>query len=162
MTEFPTETTAWYPIEVEESGVHGRGIFARTRIPAGSPVLTCGGKLVGPEAVQDPTIRALQVGPDLFLMEDSDDPRLDDFVNHSCEPNLGFAKGDLVLWSLREIHVGEELLIHYSTTMNERGWEIPCDCGTATCKGEVRSYCDLDEPTKAVLRPITLEYLRQI
>ncbi len=162
MTEDRSESGPWYPLDVNGSGVHGQGVFARTRVPAGVPVLRCGGKPVsGSFLNQLPiTTRALQVGPDLFLMEEPESPRPDDFLNHSCAPNLGFVRGDLVLWSLREIEPGEELVIDYSTTMNERGWEIPCECRAATCRGKVRSFCDLDEQQQAALRPIALAYLR--
>ena len=147
------------PVAVEPSGLHGRGVFAKAQIPSGVPVLRCGGRIFK-GTIHDPLIRAMQVGPDTFLIEDESDPGPDDFINHSCEPNLGFAQGDLVLWSLREIRAGEELFIHYSTTMNEPGWTIPCDCGTAACRKEVRSFCDLDERQQAALHPIALGYLR--
>jgi hypothetical protein len=150
--------SSFVPVSIESSGVHGRGVFAKARVPQGVPVLTCGGTLVS-VSPQDPLVRCMQVGPDLYLVEERESPRPDDFLNHSCQPNLGFLRGDLVLWSLREIEAGEELLIDYSTTINEPGWQIPCECGAATCRKAVRSFCDLDEHEQAALRPIALGYL---
>src|SRR5262249_6805006 len=85
----------------------------------------------------------------------------DDFLNHSCEPNLGFVKGSLTLYALRRIEPGEELVFDYSTTMNEPGWLIRCRCRTLSCRRKIRSYCDLQVSEKNRLRRIALAYLRQ-
>ena len=55
---------------------------------------------------------------------------------------------------------GEELFWHYSTSMNEQGWSVPCDCGAPDCRGEIRSFCDLSVEDQARLRPLALAYLR--
>ena len=85
---------------------------------------------------------------------------LDNYLNHSCEPNLGFVDGTLVHIALRDIEEGEELLWDYSTSMNEPGWSLPCYCGSSQCRGRIQSYCDLPDAWREKLRPIALAYLR--
>jgi hypothetical protein len=77
---------------------------------------------------------------------------LDDYVNHSCDPNcrLDFRAGRRIyLVALREIAPGEELSFDYATTTTRAGiaafpgWRFQCLCGTANCRGEVGSAEDL-------------------
>ena len=76
---------------------------------------------------------------------------LDDFVNHSCDPNcrLDFRGGRVFLVALREIAPGEELSFDYATTTTRAGiaafpgWRFQCLCGVAGCRGEVGSAEDL-------------------
>jgi hypothetical protein len=105
-------------------------------------------------------MRALQVGPETFLAEDPEHPRMDDFINHSCDPNVGFTEGTLILFALREIQKGEELFWDYSTSINEAGWKINCACGAENCRGAIQSYCDLPKPEQSRLQGIILAYLR--
>jgi hypothetical protein len=141
------------------SAIDGFGVFTKTNIPAGVVVLQCGGIIVHSDQVRD-GMRVMQVGPDSYLAEDPAIPRIDDFLNHSCEPNLGFVTGSLELFSLRRIKTGEELLFDYSTCMNERGWSISCRCGERTCRRRVNSYCELPQTQKRRLERIALSYLR--
>ena len=102
----------------------------------------------------------MQIGPETYLVEDPCKPSLDDFLNHSCDPNLGFVDGSLTLYALRDIESGEEVCFDYSTTMNEPGWVIRCRCHTPICRRAVRSYCDLSERDRRRLRSLLLGYLR--
>jgi uncharacterized protein len=144
------------------SSIEGQGTFTREAIPAGAHVLDCGGILLDEAEVEQAPddLRVMQVGPKTYLAEDPDNPGVDDFLNHSCEPNLGFRGGALSLFALRDIESGEELLIDYSTCMNEEGWAIPCSCRADTCRGTVRSYCDLSKRDRERLRGIELAYLK--
>jgi len=142
------------------SRIHGTGVFARGRIGAGDVVLVCGGELVERGRV-DPSARAMQVDDDLCLMESADAPCLSDFLNHSCDANLGFKEGTLTLQALRSVGPGEELTLDYSTTINEPGWVVPCLCGAASCRGAIRSFCDLEPALRQRLGRNALDYLRR-
>lgn len=144
---------------VGPSGVHGAGAFARRAIRAGEVVVVCGGVRVRDEQIP-PGARAMQIGEDLYLMEDPASPGPDDSMNHSCEPNLGFVRGDPVLFALRDIAAGEELTFDYSTTMGEEGWSIECRCGRRGCRGRVTNFGDLSDADRARLEPVALAYLR--
>ncbi|MBI1370261.1 MAG: SET domain-containing protein-lysine N-methyltransferase [Planctomycetes bacterium] len=153
------QTDATFEVVIGHSPVHGRGAYVRGFVPAGTPVITCGGIETHREAL-DPDARALQVGPDTFLVENVDKPTADDYMNHCCEPNVGFVNGSLTLIALRDIHDGEELFFDYSTTINEPGWTIPCTCGAANCRGVIKSFRDLEPAQRRRLRGIALSYLR--
>ncbi len=83
-----------------------------------------------------------QVGPDLFLPPYGG---LDDFTNHSCEPNCGLrvdASGfDMI--ALRDIAAGEELTYDYSTHQEHPEEDMLCCCGAASCRGVIRSFSTL-------------------
>ena len=142
-----------------ESGIHGLGVFALRAFAKGDFVVRCQGVLRHKDEVYE-GMRALQIGPETYLAEEPGHPRVDDFVNHSCDPNVGFTDGSPTLYALREIAEGEELFWDYRTSINEPGWEVPCACGAARCPGKIQSYCDLPAGERARLRPIVLAYLR--
>ena len=54
------------------------------------------------------------------------------FINHSCEPNVGFA-GNTVLVATRDISPGEELTTDYALFDDYDGM-MPCRCGTPSCR----------------------------
>jgi SET domain-containing protein len=143
-----------------KSVIHGRGVFSREFIRTGDRVLECCGILQHREEVKEGA-RAMQVGEETYLTEDPENPTLDDFLNHSCEPNLGFVTGSLTLYAIRDIERGEEVVFDYSTTMNERGWAIKCRCRAPMCRVKVQSYCDLPEWERTRLSGFVLAYLRQ-
>ncbi len=143
----------------EQSGIHGLGVFTRSAIPAGAFVIQCQGILRHKDEVVE-GMRALQIGPETYLAEDPEHPRLDDFINHSCAPNVGFVDGSPKLFAIRAIAAGEELFWDYRTSINEAGWAVDCTCGASNCSGKIQSYCDLPEEERIRLRGIVLEYLR--
>ena len=145
---------------------HGYGVFTTQPIARGTHVLTMSGKCMHASQVVE-GMRAMQVDDEVYLVEDiapgddgSESQYLDNYLNHSCEPNVGFARGDLALIALRDIEAGEELLWDYRTSMNEPGWSLPCYCGSSQCRGRIQSYCDLPHAWREKLRPIALAYLR--
>jgi SET domain-containing protein len=151
------------PLEIRDSGVHGLGAFALGRIRAGDPVVHATGRIVVlPENATLPdSFWALEAGPGVWLEADPDSGDPDNYMNHSCEPNVGFQRGTLTFYALRDIEPGEELFWHYSTGMNEPGWSVPCHCGAPTCRSLLQSFRDLPPEEQARLRPIALDYLRR-
>ncbi len=67
---------------------------------------------------------------------------IDDFVNHSCNPNAGLKienrKATLV--SIKNIKTGQEITWDYSTTMDEDDWEIDCTCGSKNCRKRITDF----------------------
>lgn len=153
-------TDSEWKIRVAASPLEGHGVFAMQRIPAGALVTRCRGKIKTIEQI-DSEERVMQIGKDSYLAEDSQNPSVDDFINHSCEPNLGFVDGTPVHYALRDIEPGEELCFDYSTCMNEAGWTIPCLCESPSCRGTITSHCDLPPHVQARLNPTVLQYLRR-
>lgn len=63
------------------------------------------------------------------------------FINHSCDPNC-YAKiipvesqKKIVIYSRRDIRLGEEITYDYKFPLEEQ--KIPCRCGTPVCRGSL-------------------------
>jgi hypothetical protein len=59
------------------------------------------------------------------------------FINHSCEPNLGYDGLDAIV-ALRRISPGEEIRMDYGTYSFSFDHEFTCTCGGWGCRGAVR------------------------
>ena len=84
----------------------------------------------------------LQVGPDLFRIPSG---TIDDFTNHSCEPNTGirlYARGAVIL-AIRHIAVHDEITFDYSTYLNNPYERIVCRCGSKSCRGVIGNFTTL-------------------
>jgi len=84
----------------------------------------------------------LQIAPDLFLGPSGG---LDDYVNHSCDPNSGIVfKSDAIeLIAIKQIRKNEEIFFDYSTTMDNFGWKMMCCCNTAKCRKFVDDFLNI-------------------
>lgn len=85
-----------------------------------------------------------QVGHDSFLPPYGG---LDDFTNHSCEPNCGLQvdSSGFRMVALRDIAAREELTYDYSTHQEHPQEDMTCQCGSMRCRGVVRSFSTLPE-----------------
>ena len=144
-------------LEVRMTSNMGQGVFATAPIAAGMTLVPCGGWLATTAELDDDW-HAMQVGPDLWLCSSGDN--LDDYINHSCEPNAAFVNGEPVLIALRDIAPGEQITWDYSTSLAEAGWTLECLCGSASCRSIVRSWWELTDAERERLRPLALAYLR--
>jgi SET domain-containing protein len=123
------------------SKIQGRGLVATAPIAAGELVAVKGGHIVTtavlaslPERLQNSEI---QISDSLHLaavQEDEYEPVML-FINHSCEPNVGFA-GNIVLVAMRDISPGEELTTDYALFDDHDG-SMVCRCGRASCRGTI-------------------------
>lgn len=121
----------------------GRGVFTRSGHPAGEVLLEhWGPRARFSEAVHRGADHILEIGEDeVFLATGG----IDDFVNHSCDPNcrLEFRDGRVFLVALRAIPAGHELSFDYATSTTLEGlsafpgWRFRCLCGAQDCRGEV-------------------------
>jgi len=123
------------------SEIAGRGLFAVDKISCGEVVAVKGGHIVStdqlwsmPERLQNSDV---QITDDLHLValseEEYDAVML--FVNHSCEPNVGFG-GNVVLVAMRDVDAGKELTTDYAMFDGYEG-SMDCTCGRPTCRGRV-------------------------
>jgi SET domain-containing protein len=80
-----------------------------------------------------------QIGSDLYLGPSGG---LDDFVNHSCNPNSGIkvTNKKVVLIAIKNIPKGQEITFDYSTTMDEDDWEMNCKCGSQYCRKSIKDF----------------------
>jgi hypothetical protein len=144
-------------LEVRETQHMGRGVFAVHFIAAGTRILTLEGQRFRSADIP-PEAFAMQVDEDVWLCSAGES--LDDCVNHGCDPNMGFAENDPVLYALRDISAGEELTWDYSTSIAEKGWSLNCRCGSRRCRGVILPFGELTPPERERLRPIALRYLQ--
>jgi uncharacterized protein len=101
------------------SGIAGRGLFATKRISFGEIVAVKGGHIVTTQALAalpDPLPNSeIQIADGLHLValspEEYEPVML--FINHSCEPSVGFA-GNVVLVAMNDIDAGQELTTDYA------------------------------------------------
>lgn len=123
------------------SGIAGRGLFALQGIAAGEVVAVKGGHIVDsstlaqlPASLQNSEI---QIAEDIHLValtEEEYEPVML-FINHSCQPNVGFA-GNVVLAAMRDVVAGEELTTDYAL-FDVPDTAMACSCGTPSCRGTI-------------------------
>lgn len=126
---------------VQESPIHGRGLFAAAPIAKGEIVAIKGGYIFDTETLREVESR---LGPAHIFVADGfcigpvaaherEGGMI--FSNHSCEPNIGI-QGQIVFVAMRNIQVGEELTHDWATT-DDATYEMACHCGTPSCRGVV-------------------------
>jgi uncharacterized protein len=126
------------------SDIAGRGLFAVEPIRPGEIVAVKGGHIVTTphlEKLPDPLPNSeIQIVDRLHLVALSPDEYepVMLFINHSCEPNVGFA-GNIVLVTMRDVAAGEELTTDYALFDDYDG-QIECHCGSAGCRGVIDGH----------------------
>jgi hypothetical protein len=120
------------------SAIEGRGLVAIEPIAAGELVAIKGGHIVTtaalqslPERLQNSEVQIAD-GFHLVALEEAEYEPVMLFINHSCEPNVGFA-GNIVLVAMRDISPGEELATDYALFDDYDG-SMECQCLTPSCR----------------------------
>jgi uncharacterized protein len=119
--------------EIPEKGF--KGLFAVEPVKKGELLTLYMGELIDgasldtlPPAEQ---VHILQIEEDLYINPVREE--LAHLVNHSCEPNAGFA-GQISTVALRDIAVGEEICFDYAMCDGSPYDEFSCLCGSAQCR----------------------------
>lgn len=116
----------------------GKGLFATQPLVAGEVLVVFGGRAVSRETLDAQSSalgrHALQIGKGIFLQGSADEEG--EWVNHSCDPNLGF-EGQITLVAMRDIREGEEVCFDYAMTDMNDADEFECRCGGEHCRGHV-------------------------
>jgi uncharacterized protein len=128
-------------VKGQPSGISGRGLVAVEPIARDEVVAIKGGHIVDtatlkrlPERLQNSDVQIAD-GFHLAALEESEYEPVMLFINHSCEPNVGFA-GNIVLVAMRDIKPGEELTTDYAL-FDDNDESMPCSCGTPSCRGTI-------------------------
>lgn len=123
------------------SNIAGRGLVALETISKDEVVAVKGGHIVStallqslPEQLQGSDV---QITEDLHLaaLTDEEYESVMLFLNHSCDPNIGFG-GNTVLIAMRDIEPGEELTTDYALFDDHDG-SMECHCGLPACRGRI-------------------------
>ena len=128
-------------VKGKPSGIAGRGLIAAAPIGKDEIVAIKGGHIVDtatlrslPERLRNSDVQIAD-GFHLVALEDDEYEPVMLFLNHSCEPNVGFA-GNIVLVAMRDVAPGEELTTDYALFDDYEG-EMACRCGTPSCRGTI-------------------------
>lgn len=149
MEQKPTESE-W--IEVRTSSIHGRGVYAKKRIPKGTKIIEYVGDVI---TKRDADLRAEDTlekseghtnGGGVYIFELSKKYDIDGnvpwntarLINHSCEPNCETTGDDEHVWieARRDIEKGEELGYDYCYDIDDYE-DHPCKCGSGNCVGYI-------------------------
>lgn len=123
------------------SAIEGRGLVAVVPIVRDEIVAIKGGHIVDTATLRGLPARLrnseVQIadGFHLVALDEAEYEPVMLFLNHSCEPNVGFA-GNVVLVAMRDISPGEELTTDYALFDDYDGAMV-CRCGTASCRGVI-------------------------
>jgi len=104
---------------------------------------------------------SIQIDEDKFL--DSKYRYVDDFINHSCDPNARIDFSLMNYVALRNIKEGEEITWNYLTTEYDLEDEIKfnCKCGSKKCLGRIKGFKFLTRGQKQSLDLLLSPFLRK-
>lgn len=137
-------------IQVRESGIHGKGVFAIRPIKAGDRILEYKGKIITwrkaqkihPHDPSQPNHTFYFHLDNSHVIDGKQDGNSARWINHACEPNLEAEQSGMRIFfkALRDIEVGEELFIDYALMIDGRKTakvkkEYACLCGAPGCRG---------------------------
>ena len=137
--------------EVRKSGIHGRGMFAKKKIPAGTYIIEYKGERIDKDESNDrgwaQFDRAKETGDAaVYIFTLDDDWDVDGnvpensarLINHSCDPNCeSFIEEDKIwISAVRDIEKDEELFFNYGFDL-ENYEDHPCYCGSKKCVGYI-------------------------
>ncbi len=139
-------------LSLRSSGIHGKGIFAREWIPAGTRLIEYRGERITTAEADARYPDEAGVAHHTFLFAIDDDIVIDAafrgnmarWINHSCEPNCDAVIDDARVYieSVHDIAPGEELTYDYNFILEERHSpaakrRYPCICGAPDCRGTI-------------------------
>jgi uncharacterized protein len=123
---------------VGRSPIHGHGLFAVRPLRKGEIVAIKGGHILDRRALSKVRRRIaasyIQIDDGFYIgaIRRAEVGRNKIFINHSCEPNLGF-RGQVTFVARRAIKAGEELT--YDWAMEENApTRTRCACRTRRCR----------------------------
>jgi SET domain-containing protein len=152
-------------VEVRDSPIHGRGVYATRPIKQGERIIEYLGNIISwaeaeslpPSDPNDPH--------HTFLFSLSDGKRVIDasrsrnaarWINHSCAPNSETEEtesGRVFVEALRDIGAGEEIFYDYCLIVDEKitkkvKKQYRCLCGAKACRGTMLALKDKDSSAK--------------
>ncbi len=128
-------------IEVRSGALEGRGVFATQEIEEGEVVAVKAGHIVTADQLAQITSSvgdyALQIHDRFYLSPTTKEEiaGMTIFMNHSCDPNVGF-DGQITYVAMRDIEPGVELCHDYAMERTD-SYSLDCLCGSKRCRGTV-------------------------
>ena len=126
--------------EIRRSSIHGRGLFARHSIAAGTRVIQYVGRSISTDQAAE-----LCLKQNRYIFKLNEQTEIDGkvswnparLINHSCDCNCDAEIDECDrIWiiSRRRIQRGEEITYNYGYDL-EDFMNYPCHCGAPTCLG---------------------------
>ena len=135
----PTKTPR-RKIEVRDSGVHGRGVYAAAPIAAGTKIIEYTGERITWDVAVDRHPHDPAQPNHTFYFHLDGGLVID--ALYACAPNCEADEvdGRVFIKALRDIAPGEELFYDYGLVLDERHTakvkkQFACWCGALTCRG---------------------------
>jgi uncharacterized protein len=131
---------ACYRMEIRESAIHHRGVYALERIPPRRKVIEYTGERISRAETKrrgDGKITYLFTLDKYWTLDGAVGGSGAEIINHSCDPNLRtvILKGHILYISRRAIRPGEELTVDYRFA--DDCDIVKCRCGAKTCRGTI-------------------------
>lgn len=126
-------------IEIRDSGIEGKGLFASEPIKAGERIQYIRGPMFKKVVKGNDEAMAIMnsIGVGRYSWIDTDGTPFR-YINHSCEPNAAVVGTKMVV-AMKDIKMGEEITIDYSMTDADPFWHMDCSCATNTCRKKIAS-----------------------
>ena len=137
----------------------GRALLANRNIAEGKTILKIKGFM---NSSKDSSYESVQIDENKFI--DSENYYVDDFVNHSCNPNTRLDLTNRSYIALRNIKKGEEITRNYLTTeydLVEEGCDFECKCGSNNCLHHIKGFKYLTKERKLKLKPLLSPFLKE-
>lgn len=133
----------WY---IGKSDISGKGVFAKQDLKKGETAFILKGGLrpFNMRNEQDSLAYPNWIGIGKNLWIDPKKPA--NYLNHSCNPNLG-VRGKLLFVALKNIKKGEEITVDYSITEADTFWYMKCLCESKECRKIIKSIQSLPQKT---------------
>lgn len=147
--------------EIKISQSAGKGLFAKCAFNKGDFLFKVKGQIIKStyDARYRTGVRWLSVGFEKWLNPVKFSEWY--FINHSCTPSCGI-KGQVMVYAMRDIAIGEEIRIDYSTTEHDPYWKMKCSCNETTCRKIVGPISTLDESLYYKYLPYIPAYLQAV
>ncbi len=129
-----------FRLQIRESRIHRRGVYALERIPPKRKVIEYTGEKISRRETKrrgQGSLTYLFTLDEYWTIDGSIGGSGAEIINHSCEPNLHacIMRGHILYLSRREIMPGEELTVDYR--FSDRIERVKCLCGAKRCRGTI-------------------------
>ena len=131
---------ACFRLEIRESRIHRRGVYALERIPPRRKVIEYTGERISRRETKrrgDGPLTYLFTLDDYWTLDGAVGGSGAEIINHSCDPNIYTMvfKGHILYMSKRLIRPGEELTVDYR--FSDKVERVVCKCGSKICRGTI-------------------------
>lgn len=129
-----------FRLQIRESRIHRRGVFALQRIPPQVKVIEYTGERISRRETKQRgqgSVTYLFTLDDYWTIDGAVGGSGAEIINHSCAPNLysKIFKGHILYMSRRPIRPGEELTVDYR--FSDKIGDVTCRCGARECRGVI-------------------------